>query len=64
MKKIYDISKTVTSLAEVIEYSLSGYNPGTSRVPISVTELEEKSISLGDLVADLIDMLKDKRYDN
>ena len=61
MKEIYEISKKVTDMAKAIECALRSYNPGTSQVPIPIIELEKKSISLGDLVADLTDTLRDKK---
>lgn len=57
MKNSYEISRMITSMAKVIEYELSG----ASRVPLSAIDLEKKSISLGDLIADLIDILGDKK---
>jgi len=57
LKKIYNQARKVTSKAEFIEWELSGYNPGTDRTPISITEIKDKCIGLRELVADLIDML-------
>ena len=61
MREIYETSKKITDMADAIECALRSYNPGTSRAPVSVTKLKEKSISLGDLVADLTDMLRGKK---
>jgi len=57
MKNSYEISRMITSMAEFIEYQLSG----ASQAPLSATDLKKKSVSLGDLIADLIDMLGDKK---
>lgn len=60
MQLIHKMSQSIASKAESIEYDIRGYNPGTGRTPISITDLKNKCIGVQELLADLIDMLDEK----
>lgn len=63
MKKIYNLSRNITSKAEFIEYEISGYNPGTSRTPLSVPDIKKKYVCLSGMIDGMLDKLDERKKD-
>ncbi|MCD6379150.1 hypothetical protein J7M07_01730 [bacterium] len=57
MREIYNQARRIVDKANLIKWELSGFNPGTDREPIPISDIKNKSIALQESVADLINML-------
>lgn len=64
MKKIYNLARDITSLAEFIEYEISSHNPGTSRPMVTIEVIENRCIALAELVLGLTKELSNRQEGN